>query len=197
LLGAWFEKASARRAALRHRIPLEPGPLQDLLVKGRPVDDAGQVMNEMGFSAGIWNGNAISVGMIARCGITYQAKEFGNRVVLNLPPAEGGALAIYRPATARQIMVALADCWEPDWATLTSDTLRRAQQPTPRSSVVGWMTYLGAGRSIDAELLPSGVSAEALASGTLITIGNDITAVNGELALAVRDALGDTLSPST
>ena len=154
-------------------------------------------MDELGFSAWIWNGNAIRADMSVRCGITLQTQGLGNRVVFNLPPAEGDALAVYRPATARQIMVALAECWKPHWATLTSDTLRRVQLPPPRSPVVGWMTYLAAERSIDRALLPPGVTAEELASGTLITIGNEGTAVTSDLVLAVREALGDALLPGT
>jgi hypothetical protein len=43
--------------------------------------------------------------------------------------------------------------------------------------------------------LPGEALAEAAASGTLITIGSDATAVNDELVLAVRQALRDALSP--
>jgi len=56
------------------------------------------------------------------------------------------------------------------------------------------MTYLAAGR-VDAARLPPEASAEAVAYGTLIAIGADVTSVDGELAVAVRQALGDALSP--
>jgi Immunity protein 52 len=195
LLGTWFEKANTRSASLKREIRPAPGPLRELFIEGRALNDAGRVMDNLGFSAGIWNGNAISVGLTARCGISLQSHAFGNAVVLNLPSAEGDALGIYSPTTARQVMLALAECWQPTWATLTSHALRNAQGPPPRGPVIGWMTYLAAGRSVDAARLPKEASAEAVASGTLITIGSEVAAVTGELVLTVRQALGDALLP--
>jgi hypothetical protein len=137
LLGTWFEMAKTRPAALKQRIQPTPGPPKQLLVEGRVVNDVGRVMDDLGFSAGIWNGDAISVGLTARCGITLQTRAFGNAVVLDLPAARADALGIYSPSTARQVMMALAECWGPVWATLTSDALRKAQDPPPHSRVIG------------------------------------------------------------
>jgi len=108
LLGVWFEKAKTRSAALKRHIQPAPGPLGQLLEKGRARNDAGRVMDNLGCSIGISNGQEISLGLTVRCGITSQVVT--NAVVLDLPAADGDGLGIYSQLAARQVMIALAEC---------------------------------------------------------------------------------------
>jgi hypothetical protein len=55
---------------------------------------------------------------------------------------------------------------------------------------VGWLTYLAAERNVDTVGLPSGVAAEALAGGTMLTIGDDVSQASDATVRAERNALG-------
>jgi hypothetical protein len=123
------------------------------------------------------------------------SKWVGNAVVLNLPEAEGSGLSLYRLKVARRVIKAQVESWEPEWATLTSNSLRRVQQAPPKAPVVGWITYLAQPRRVDADRLPAGVIAEEMASGTLVTSAPEVTDVTEPLVLAVRKSLGDAVLP--
>jgi Immunity protein 52 len=195
LLGTWFKPAGRNVSAADRPVEQTPDAIRALLLAGRNRGDTdGAVIEQLGFSASLWNGQETAAGLHVGCGMYSRAVI--NAVVLDLPPADGLGLEIYSPRAASAVMRALAECWEPEWATLTSHELRRVQAAPPRSPVVGWMTFLAAPRYVDVARLPQQASAENLAAGTLITIGSECTAVTGELVLAVRQALGDALSPS-
>jgi hypothetical protein len=196
LLGTWFKPAGRNISATDRPVEQTPDAMRALLLAGRNRGDTdGAVIEDLGFSASLWNGQETAAGLLVGCGMYNRA--VSNAVVLNLPPPEGLGLEIYAPRAASGVMRALADCWEPEWATLTSRALRRAQEAPPRSPVVGWMTYLASPRRVDATRLPEQASVEDLAAGSLITIGSDVTVVTEELVLAVRQALGNALVPST
>jgi Immunity protein 52 len=190
LLGEWFELGERPASARQRLIPRTIDPIRGLLLDRRGQREGDEALvDTLGFSAGMWNGQEADAGLRVRCGSDSAA--LGNAVALTLPAAGGLGIEVYQPLAALHIMRALAECWEPDWATLTSHALRRAQGPPPRSLVVGWMTYMAAPRHVDATRLPEQASVEDLAAGTLITIGSEVTAVTEELVLAVREALGE------
>jgi len=196
LLETWFEPGNSRVSGAEW--PVEPTPqvIRALLLAGRHRGDVdGSVIEELGFLVSLWNGQESDAGLTVGCG--RYSKAVGNAVVLNLPQAHGLGAEIYRPHAASRVMKALVSAWEPDWATWTSNALRRAQQSPPRGPVVGWMTYLARPRHVDADRLPAGVHAEEMADGTLITIGPDPTAIPGQLLLAVRESLGDAVLPES
>jgi Immunity protein 52 len=195
LLGEWFEPGARLAIARERPVPRTPQALQALLLAGRNRDDTHHaVIENLGFSASMWNGQEPQVGLRVGCGC--YSRWVGNAVVLDLPPAEGRGRAVYRPGAALRIMTALVACWQPEWATLTSDELRRAQQIPPHGPVVGWLTYLARPRQVDAGRLPDGVVAEEMADGTLITIRSDVTQVSATLITTVREALSPALLPN-
>jgi Immunity protein 52 len=193
LLETWFENANSRKSSLERPVAADPDPVRKLLAKGRNKRDTdGSIIDELGYSAGLWNGQDFAAVRIhLRCGLYTRALD--NVVSLELPDTLE-ATQLSRYGTARKILTALTERWEPDWATWTSHTLRRAQQIPVRVPVVGWMTFLSAARKVDAARLPGGVSAEAVAGGTLITIGSDMTQVSENDIVAVRHALGDAVA---
>jgi hypothetical protein len=166
-----------------------PDSLVPLLAAGGKVRGVDQtVQSELGFTVGLWNGNDVGVGLMITCGSYSQ--RVANAAVLSLPRAEGEAIELYRPEVARVIVAALAEAWDPEWATWTSNALRRAQAPRPREPVVGWLTYLRAGHEFDAKRLPPGVTAETAPNGTLVAIGRSIADASEQAVLAERQALG-------
>jgi hypothetical protein len=195
LLAEWFRPGKTRVSAIGRPVEQTPDALRALLLAGRHHrDDDNSVMEELGFSARLWNAKRYGAALGVVCGTC--SKWVSNAVSIELPEADGGALDLYRPQVSRAVMVALADYWAPDWATLVSPALRRLQQAPPRGPVIGWMTYLSSSREIDASRLPDGVITERLADGTMITIGLDVTSIREELVLAVRESLDDALLPA-
>lgn len=195
LLADWFRPGKTRVSAIGRPVEQTPDALRALLLAGRNRrDDDNSVMEELGFSARLWNAKRYGAVLGVVCG-TF-SKWVSNAVSIEFPEAEDGAIGLYRPQVSRAVMVALAECWEPDWATLVSPALRRLQQAPPRGPVIGWMAYLSSARDIDAGRLPDGVIAERLADGTLLTIGPDVTGIREELVLAARECLGDALLPA-
>jgi len=56
--------------------------------------------------------------------------------------AEDDAPELLRPDVAEATLRALVDAWTPDWATVSSYAVRKAQAAPPRSPVLGWMTVV-------------------------------------------------------
>ncbi len=194
LLASWYRIAHSRVSCMTQPVRVHPQDLEALLAAGRNWrDDNGSVLPELGYSAWMWNGNDVEVGLRASCGMYSQ--RLANSVVVNLPKAEGAGAVLYRPTVARITMAALVECWQPDWATLSSYSLRRAQDPPPGAPVVGWMTYLAAARQVEPVQLPGWVTAEALPGGTLLTVADEVWDVTERAVVRLRTALGDSLFP--
>lgn len=191
LLGTWFRKGYSRRAALRHQVEPTPEALRTLLLAGRNRrDDDRSVIEELGFSTSMWNGNDIAVGLMVHVGM-YPAVSLPNSVVMNLPKPEGAALALYTPAVAGQIVEAVVSAWDATWATWSSAGLRHRQGAAIADIVVGWQTYLAAGQAVRDCPLPAGVTTDPLGSGLRLTIGKDPGSPPEALVVAVRGALDD------
>jgi hypothetical protein len=194
LFAEWFKPGKARVSAIGQPVEQTPDAIRALLLAGRNRrDDDNSVIEELGFSARLWNAKHYGAVLGIGCGIC--SKWVSNAVSIEFPEAEGGALDLYRPEVVRSVMAALAEYWEPDWATLVSPAMRRLQQAPPQGPVIGWMTYLSRSRNVDVSQLPDGVVAEGLRDGTLITVAPDVTGVHENVLLAVRQSLGEALLP--
>lgn len=168
-LESWFRRA-ASKAAAKTPVELDAESLGQLLAQGRNRRDVGgEVIEELGFSIGLWNRAKPAVGMSGTVGAHPAFPGMLNSFVLDFPPPEDDALRLYDPAVAEAIFQAVVEEWEPDWATWTSHALRNAQGAAPREPVVGWMTYLADPAVAD---LPGGSS---LLSGSAISVGRDVT----------------------
>lgn len=188
LLGQWFEPGADSGSTTRPPIELTLNTLRAFLSAGRNRRDTdSSVISELGFSVSLWNGIETDAGLRVGCG--RYGSTLGNAVVLNLPPPEGVGAELYSPSAALDIMRALVACWEPQWATMTSHMLRRAQSAKTGDIVVGWMTYVAQPQSVDKDRLPAGVMTQRLENGTLITIGSDVNRVSNDSVRAVREAI--------
>lgn len=142
VLGAWF-KRGASKAAAKIPVGLDAAALGELFAKGRNRRDfGGEVIEELGFSIGLWNRARPAVGLSAKVGAYTTLPGILNSFVLELPALDGESASLYRPGTATAIFQAVVDAWEPDWATWTTHRLRNSQAPAPREPVIGWFTYL-------------------------------------------------------
>lgn len=155
-------------------------------------DTTGEPVHELGFSLRLWNLKEREAGggnLSVHCGGC--SEHLLNSFLLDLPPRQIEP-GVYQPPTARGLMEAVIDCWQPDWATWTSRALRRLQRrdDTAPAKPLGWATYFSA-RPGSAHDLPPGAALHALGRGWLLTIGDDPADVPADLVLAVRDSLGE------
>src|SRR5580698_10636850 len=83
LLTSWYQKGGSRADALRHSVATDAESLSLLLGASRKGRDAGlPVMEELGYSASLWNGEAAAAGLTVTCG-SYSPR-VSNAVVLTL-----------------------------------------------------------------------------------------------------------------
>ena len=185
LLSTWFLRARSKKAA-REPVDQDVASLAALLSKGRNRTDFDpEVIDELGFSAGMWNRQPEAVGL--SCTVGVYSQWVGNVFLLNLPEPEGAATRLYRPEAAMEIMRAVIEAWEPGWATYSSSSLREAQEVGQGEPVVGWMTYL---RSTEPTVEPhDNVRWHSMGSGQLITIGQEFTDASDTAVVALRNEL--------
>jgi hypothetical protein len=153
-------------------------------------DTDGTVIEELGYSVGLWNGDdSAGAGLSVGCGTT--SAWIVNAVVLSLPVDDDDGRPVPLPTEVnRRAFTSLVQCWAPDWATWTSDAARDAQPDDADAIVLGWLTYLStAAGTVSSRKLPTGVTAEPFAAGTLLTIGDGSTPLDARLLTAARAAL--------
>jgi hypothetical protein len=84
LLTSWYQKGGSRADALRHSVATDAESLSLLLGASRKGRDAGlPVMEELGYSASLWNGEAAAAGLTVTCG-SYSPR--GQHPVPGHPP---------------------------------------------------------------------------------------------------------------
>jgi hypothetical protein len=184
-LESWFRRG-ASKAAAKTPVALDPESLGRLLVQGvnrRDVD--GEVLDELGFSLGLWNRARPAIGLSGTVGAHPSFPGVLNSLVLDFPPPEAEGLRLYEPGVAEAIFDAVIEAWEPDWATWTSNALRNMQSAAPREPAVGWMTYLTA--PVGGPL--RGVTSRPLLNGTVITTGKTVSSAEEAVVLDVRTQL--------
>jgi len=185
LLSSWWRKGQSKNAASRHPVSAERSVLRDLLLAGRNRGDfSGEVLEDLGYSAGLWNKQRVSVGLSIHCG-SYNER-VGNALVLKLPVLDAESAVLYDPTVGRRIMHAVIESWSPEWATWITPSVRDAQDDRTKAPVVGWWTYLDGAPSAP-QTLPAGVRVERTKRGTLIMLADRADAVSAGAAVKLRD----------
>lgn len=185
-LATWYKTGRSRRDALRHQVSTEHDVLRKLLESGRHRRDFDRaVIEDLGYSMGLWNGQEPSVGLHIGCGMS--SPYVTNAVVINLPRSDEDLGALASAETARELMRLLVQCWDPEWSTLSSHDWREEQEAQPGEPVLGWLTYLR--WLTEPSALPPGVAVERLGQGSLITAAPELTTVSGSELRAMRQAL--------
>jgi hypothetical protein len=149
LLQRWHEKAYREADAGRSTVDADPEGLRDLLLRGVNRRDAdGTPIEELGFSAALWNGvREAPIGLSITCGACTSARGVMNAFVLDLPLRQPGPAAqLYELDTGLAVMRSVVEAWEPDWASLTCDNLAAALDSGPREPSIGWITFLSGRR---------------------------------------------------
>jgi hypothetical protein len=190
LLAPWFLKG-ARRSPASAALVTDRESLSLALASGSNRRDAdGSVIDELGFSLSVWNGDeADPVSLSIRCGIS--APGMSNSVVVNLPPPSERSAKLYDRATASAVLMILVEAWDPDWATMTSNSLREAQGAGAGRPVLGWLTYLSANRGRP-PALSAPFSVEPVEKGAIV-VADRIEDADARLLATLTEALGPDL----
>lgn len=188
-LNTWFLKAGSRNMANR-AVDTSLASLTNLMLAGQNRHEVDRSpIPELGFRIGIWNGgDDLPANLMIGCG--GYSPLVGNALVLTLPVRDPVSAPLYEPSVLRSILAALVDPWQPDWAVCTTNELRTAQTPAPRTPVIGWLTFLGPTRPVPVSM-ETGVI-EPHGAGHLIMLGaqpDAVTAqdVNQTRALLLRE----------
>ena len=184
-LAAWFRRG-ARKAAAKTPVELDAASLDEFLAQGvNRRDVGGEVIEELGFSVGLWNRSRPAVGLSGTVGAHPSFGGVLNSIVFDFPPPQDEAARLYEPAVAAAIFDVVVEAWAPDWATWTSHSLRSVQGAAPREPVIGWMTYL---TSPVATELPNATT-RSLLGGTVIEVGSQVDELGGAAVLDARTRL--------
>lgn len=136
-------------------------------------DSDGSAIPELGYSWSAWNGDTkVPVSVSVTCGAWTAAVGVSNFFVLDLPgPADGPAADLYERDGVEILLAGVVQAWAPDWAVVTSHGLREACEREPAQPVVGWLTYLGPGRSVLDGL--TGAEVSRMESGSVVVIAKE------------------------
>jgi hypothetical protein len=167
-------------------MPVDEAELTALLAWGRSRRDSdGSVFENLGFSAGLWNNAEPPADLHVSAGGWTVRVPAWHMATLSFPGPDAAGV-LYVPGVASAIMAAAVSAWEPDWASWRNNTLHEAQSPPPRVPVVGWLTYLSAGRLANGL---DGLRWEPMGSGALVWAGETFDQVDGPAVVRVRDRL--------
>ena len=189
-LATWYKLGRSRRDALRHQVLIEHDVLRKLLESGRNRRDFDRtVIEELGYSMFLWNGQEPSIGLHIGCGVS--SPYVTNVVVIDLPRSDEDLGKLASAETARNLMRLLVQCWDPEWSTLSSHDWREEQEVQAGEAVLGWMTYI---RWVTEPLdLPPRVAVEHLGPGSLVIAAPELAMVSGRQLTAIRQALASDL----
>lgn len=174
LLAHWYETGYSRKQALQKKVDISNREVVlDLLVRGRNRTDIGKkVIKELGFSTYLWNGrdDSHTVGLRVACG--GYSKFCSNCINLNFAEKRGG---LNRASRMKDVLVAVATAWEPDWAGVMSEAAKDSRGfGTTRSPFIDWMVYLSRDWLPTLPSMAPPASAEPVGSGTIIVVQDDL-----------------------
>ena len=84
----------------------------------------------------MWNGS--SVQFSAHCGVT--SPRVTNSALLKIPGPGGDLDALYEPSTARHVVKAMVEAFDPEWLSFRTNAQARAQGGPAGAPVIGWLT---------------------------------------------------------
>jgi len=185
VLASWFRLGTSKAAA-KTPVAVNASSLAGLFEKGRSRrDDNGEVIEELGFSVGMWNRARPAVKLSAFGGSYVGHPGIVNSFLLNVSAPDDGAESLYEPDTAKAVFEAAVSAWEPEQATWTTYAWHTAQSPAPREPVVGWLTYLGGARLDEAV----GWASWRLAGGLVVQAAPSFQSTDEAAVIAFRQQL--------
>ena len=196
LFATWFDTGRSHKDALRRQVmpEVDPGRLTRLMSQGRNRRDAdGSVIEELGFTVGLWTGGNSSdaASLILSCGgfAPTPADTNSNACHLRLPDEGRNVDRVLRVEVLESVMHCVVAALEPAWAVFDCDTLRDLVPRSPRDRQwVGWLTYLTIPPSAVPELPAASRVVPAGENGSLIVATDErFDAENASQVEVVRE----------
>ncbi len=194
-LAQWFKPARSRKKALPNPLELKPEALEKHIQRHALKDDAGFVMEELGFTFSLWNGDRAEGDVSLELGCGKGSRWVSNVCLMHLPPEGAVAERLLTAPVLSQVLRCIIAAWDPDWAVVTSSPHRElvSEQGTV-GLFAGWLTYHSHRRGA-VPPLPAPVRIERVEEqGTLIILTPErLTAGSPEhvaLARRVMELLG-------
>lgn len=197
-LAHWYLPARSRKDARRHPLtPPDVSILSELFRRGVNRERGGPAFEELGFHVGLHNGGAAydDAGLRIRCG------DFGgatpNSCVLSLPSRGSNAERVVTAPVLAEVLRAMAQAWEPEWAVATSAEHRDILSETGRTGTfVGWVTYLSRRRG-PVPPLPAPVRIEPVGdTGVLIVLTPERLTAGNPAHVELARRVGALLTPA-
>lgn len=136
----------------------------ELFAKGQNRRDVGgDVINELGFRISVWNGRGdeTASSLTMSCGIYSTVSGLSNAVVLKIP----SQLDVNATNQVRQIILALSQAWEPDWAIVAAQT--RVTQQAGAGPFLDRALYIRSSAKLPNDI-PISAKRETLKDGLLL-----------------------------
>lgn len=137
----WYERGMSRKQALERKVSLDADTIEIICrkaVKKGELDEKGYAKNGVVF--GLWTGHKndeeSSVSFIA--GDVFTNPNLCNNCVLSIPFEGAARERLLQPEKAKEIIASLVEIWEPDYAVLSSHSLR---DKLNFGNSIGWITY--------------------------------------------------------
>jgi hypothetical protein len=138
----WYRRGrSAPRELPGLPVRAEIEELEQLLLKGRNRGDVNRdVIEELGFSMRVWNGEKVRTRIEVLCGAYTPAVP---NVCLFYPPKEGPSRErLWSAPVLSEVLTSIATAWDPDYAMASSSEMVELLEKQPGEVRVGWLTYL-------------------------------------------------------
>jgi hypothetical protein len=137
----WYERGMSRKQALEKKVSLDADTIEAICrkaVQKGELDERGYAKNGVVF--GLWTGHRndaeSSISFIA--GDVFVIPNLCNNCVISIPFEGAARVRLLQAEKAKEIITSLAEIWEPDYAVLSSHSLR---DKLNAANKVGWVTY--------------------------------------------------------
>jgi len=171
LFAAWYDKGKSRKDARARQVyPAQREQVLAILEKGRHWTDVPRtLMEDLGFSVGLWNGTSDETASSFRthCGCYSDVKGLWNNALVEPP----GRITAFATVTMMcGILKALITAFEPEWGGVIDGDSRDARNCPIGRPVVDWIFYINR-LDIDLSKLPPSASIQPVENlGTIIVV---------------------------
>ncbi len=142
LFASWFQGAKSLKQSLQRPLELDLPSLQKYIQRKLMRDDRRQLMEDLGFSFGLWNGRQGGNHAWLDMGCGGYCERVSNYCVLNTPNEGPGSDRVLTAPFQVAALRAIAAAWDPDWGVAMSHAHRDIIEKKSPDVWVGWVTYL-------------------------------------------------------
>jgi len=137
----YYQLGMSRKQALEKEVVLDNDSIKKLCladIKKGELGEDGIAKN--GFLIGLWTGqkDEESASLTFNVGDSFSGNNLNNRCVLSIPYEGAARTRLLQREISTMILRLMVEIWTPDYAVLTSDSLREKLKV---GNEIGWITY--------------------------------------------------------